>query len=115
MTYQSDILKASPIIASHIARMKASKYKSVVASGLDFERFYDRAIELAGKADIANQLYNVTVYFKDGEIGILKENYLKDLKYLTDECLRLGGSIDDILKNVLYKELNIQDNENQVH
>lgn len=115
MTYQSDILKASTVIASHIARMKASKYKSVVASGIDFEKFYDRALELAGKADIANQLYNVTVYFKDGEIGILKENYLKDLKYLTDECLRLGGSVDDILKNICYKELNMQDNENQVH
>ncbi len=100
MTYQSDIVKASTIIATHIARMKDSKYKSVVASGIDFEKFYDKVLELAIKADIANQLYNVTVYFKGQENKLLEENYSKDLKWLTDECLRLGGSMEDILENI---------------
>ena len=106
MTYQSDIVKASVIIATHIARMKDSKYKSVVASGIDFEKFYDRVLELAEKADVANQLYNVTVYFKGQENKLLEENYSKDLKWLTDECLRLGGSMETILKNICYEGLN---------
>ncbi len=112
MSYQTDILKASTVIASHISRMKGSKYKSVVASGIDFERFYDKALESAGKADIANQLYNVTVYFKAKEIDILKENYLKDMKWLTNECLRLGGSMETILKNICYDAM--EDNHNKV-
>ena len=110
MSYQSDILKASAIIASHIARMKGSKYKSVVASGIDFELFYDKVLKVAEKADIANDLYNVTVYFKGQENKILEENYLKDLKWLTDECLRLGGSMEEILKNICYDGL-----ENNYH
>ena len=102
MTYQSDIVKASVIIATHIARMKDSKYKSVVASGIDFEKFYDKVLELAIKADVANQLYNVSVYVYKNENKLLEENYSKDLKWLTDECLRLGGSMETILKNICY-------------
>jgi len=112
MTYQSDILKASVPIATHIARMKDSKYKRVVASGIDFEKFYDKVLELAEKADVSNQLYNVTVYFKGQENKLLEENYSKDLKWLTDECLRLGGSMEVILKNIYYNEL--EDNHNKV-
>ncbi len=100
MTYQTEILKASVIIATHIARMKDSKYERVVASGIDFEKFYDKVLELAIKADIANQLYNVSVYVYKNENKLLEENYEKDLKWLTTECLRLGGSMEDILENI---------------
>ena len=112
MTYQSDIVKASVIIATHIARMKDSKYKSVVASGIDFEKFYDKVLELAIKADVANQLYNVSVYVYKNENKLLMENYSKDLKWLTDECLRLGGSMEDILKNICYDAM--ENNHNKV-
>ncbi len=112
MTYQSDIVKASVIIATHIARMKDSKYERVVASGIDFEKFYDKVLELAIKADIANQLYNVSVYVYKNENKLLMENYSKDLKWLTDECLRLGGSMEDILKNICYDAM--ENNHNKV-
>ncbi len=112
MTYQSEIVKASVIIATHIARMKDSKHESVVASGIDFEKFYDKVLELAEKADVANQLYNVTVYHKKQENKLLQGVYLKDVTWLTDECLRLGGSMEDILGNIYYKELDNLEKEN---
>jgi len=105
MTYQTEILKASTGIAYHIARMKDSKYKSVQASGRDFEKFFDKVLETGEDADGEKHLLYGLLWFKNQEIEILMENYGKDLKWLTDECLRLGGSMEDILKNICYKEL----------
>lgn len=100
MTYQTEILKASTGIAYHIARMKDSKYKSVQDSGRDFEKFFDKVLEITERADGEKLLSSGLLWYKNQEIKILMENYGKDLKWLTDECLRLGGSMEAILKNI---------------
>lgn len=112
MTYQTEILKASTGIAYHIARMKDSKYKSVVDSGKDFEKFFDKVLEITERADGEKHLLCGLLWYKNQEIKILMENYGKDLKWLTDECLRLGGSMEAILKNICYDAL--ENNHNQI-
>jgi len=99
MTYQTEILKASTGIDYHIKRMRDSKHKSVQDSGRDFEKFFDKVLEITERADGEKLLSSGLLWYKNQEIKILMENYGKDLKWLTDECLRLGGSMEEILKN----------------
>ena len=124
MTYQANILKASTVIISHIKQMKESKYDSVVARGVDFELFYNKAIEVTGIADVKETLANSINYGKDIENITLLKHYGDDIEFLIGLSMKLAGRLGlevetnkHILENVLLKEIRndgVEDNHIKV-